>query len=75
MSHLLYPDDASALLILPCGNEGSFEYEVSKHHRNGIDPGQENRFFFEDEGHIRRLNTEQLSLLMKTWGFNLEKDF
>jgi SAM-dependent methyltransferase len=75
MSNLLNPYDASALLILPCGNEGSFEYEVSKHHRNGIDPGQESRFFFEDEGHVRRLTTKQTNLLMARHKFSLYRDY
>lgn len=67
--------ESSALLILPCGNEGSLEYQVSYMRTDGIDRNLENRFFFEDEGHVRRLNTKQLHLMMKSHGFNLQNGF
>lgn len=46
------------LHILPCGNAGSYEYEICKLKTRGIDPNSENRFFFEEPGHLRRLTTE-----------------
>lgn len=63
------------LHIFPCGNEDSYEYKVCKMRIDGINKEIENRFFFEDEGHIRRLTTEQTNLIMNECGFVLEKDF
>jgi SAM-dependent methyltransferase len=63
------------LHIFPCGNEDSFEYKVCKMKINGINGKMENRFFFEDEGHVRRLTTEQSNRLMSKYEFVLEEDF
>lgn len=63
------------LHIFPCGNENSIEYQVCKMRTDGINKEMENRFFFEDEGHVRRLTTEQTNILMKEYGFALENDF
>jgi SAM-dependent methyltransferase len=71
---LLKPQ-ASVLHIFPCGNEGSFEYNICIRRKDGINSAMENRFFFEDEGHIRRLTTLQTNDLMKPHDFALEKDF
>ena len=74
MNFLLKPI-SFVLHIFPCGNEGSFEYKVCKMRKDGINKKMENRFFFEDEGHIRRLTTEQTNELMYNYGFALEKAF
>jgi SAM-dependent methyltransferase len=66
---------ASIMHILPCGNENSFEYNFCKLRVEGMNPSMENRFFFEDEGHVRRLTTAKASDLIKVHGFSLEKDF
>ncbi|MFT7344475.1 MAG: trans-aconitate methyltransferase [Lentimonas sp.] len=63
------------LHIFPCGNEDSLEHKVCKMLSGGINKEMENRFYFEDEGHVRRLTTEQTNLLMKEFGFTLENDF
>lgn len=55
--------------------KGSCEYKVCKMRIDGINKEMENRFFFEDEGHVRRLTTEQTNLLMTEYGFALESDF
>ena len=34
----------------------------------------EGRFFFEDEGHVRRLDTEQMVRQLKPFGFSLVKE-
>jgi ubiquinone/menaquinone biosynthesis C-methylase UbiE len=71
-----YLKASSAMLhILPCGNEGSLEHRICLLRRDGIDPRLENRFFFEDEGHLRRLTTEQLSSLCARKGFALAKEY
>jgi trans-aconitate methyltransferase len=71
-----YAREASTMLhILPCGNEGSFEHSVCLLRRDGIDPRLENRWFFEDEGHVRRLTTEQLSESFRRHGFDLAAEY
>ena len=66
---------AFQLHILPCRNEGSFEYKVCQLKKNGIERDKENRFFFEEPGHLRRLNTNEFVEWEKKIGFVLEKDF
>ncbi len=45
--------ESSMLHFMPCGNEGSYEYNVCLLRSDGINTELENRFFFEDEGHVR----------------------
>ncbi len=71
----LLKGEAAILHILPCGNEGSFEHSVCLLRKDGIDPKLENRFFFEEVAHLRRLNTEQLSKLYREKGFFLAKQY
>jgi SAM-dependent methyltransferase len=61
--------------VLPCGNPGSFEYKVCKLVKNGIDPTMGNRFFFEDEGHLRRLTSEEMELLAKEKNFRVTEAY
>lgn len=63
------------LHILPCGNEGSYEYNICLLRKDGINKGLENRFFFEDEGHVRRLSTDEFCALCQTYKFQLQKEF
>ena len=63
------------LHFLPCGNPNSYEYNICTLRKDGINPKIGNRFFFEDEGHVRRLTTEEFRLIAKNIGFNLEKSF
>ncbi len=67
--------ESSIMHILPCGNENSFEYNLCQLRTDGFNPEMENRFFFEDEGHVRRLTTQRISDLLKVHGFTLERDF
>ena len=62
------------LHILPCGNLGSLEHKLALLAINGIDK-KNGRFFFEDSGHLRRLNTEQMNLLANRFGFHLCKEY
>lgn len=55
------------LHILPCGNPGSLEYRVAQFTKNGFE--HDGRFFFEEEGHLRRLTADDLEKLLK------ERDF
>ncbi len=59
------------LHILPCGNAGSYEYEICKLKTRGIDPNSENRFFFEEPGHLRRLSTEDFKIQESKIDFKL----
>jgi trans-aconitate methyltransferase len=63
------------LHILPCGNEGSFEFEICSLMNDGINQELENRFFFEEPGHLRRLNTQQFTAYENKIGFKLSQDF
>jgi SAM-dependent methyltransferase len=65
----------AVLHILPCGNEESFEHNVSILRKDGINPDLENRFFYEDEGHVRRLSTDQLSKLYQERKFQLRQAY
>ena len=66
---------ASSLHILPCGNQGSFEYKICLLRKDGIKKDMENKFYFEDMSHLRRLNTDQMSRFAIKYGFNLEVDY
>jgi SAM-dependent methyltransferase len=59
------------LHILPCGNAGSLEHQICLLRKDGIDLRLGNRFFFEDEGHVRRLTSAQLCRLCRERGFVL----
>ncbi len=61
--------------ILPCGNEGSLEHRVCLLRRDGIDDKLEGRFFYEDEGHVRRLTTKELQAICSARGFALSREF
>lgn len=63
------------LHILPCGNRDSFEYKICNIRVDGINSEMENRFFYEDKGHIRRLITDQALILFQACDFFLEKEF
>jgi SAM-dependent methyltransferase len=65
----------STMHVFPCGNEGSFEHRICTLRTDGINAAMENRFFFEDEGHVRRLTTDQTSAFMAEVGLNLELDY
>ena len=71
-----YVKPGGAMLhILPCGNEGSFGHHLARMRKQGINPQQGNRFFFEDEGHVRRMTTEELATVCAKHGFRLNSEF
>ncbi len=57
----LMSSTARGIHILPCGNEGSYLHGLALLRRDGIDVAMENRFFTDEEGHLRRLRTADLS--------------
>jgi 2-polyprenyl-3-methyl-5-hydroxy-6-metoxy-1,4-benzoquinol methylase len=71
----LLRDRAVMFHVLPCGNSGSLAHRFAELTRNGIDPNLEDRFFFEDEGHVRRLTSARLDESLKTHGFQLVKEY
>ncbi len=66
---------AAMLHICPCGNEGSLEDQISRMMKGGIDTTRENRRFFEEPGHLRRLTTNEVVNVVKDFGFQLTKDW
>lgn len=65
----------SMLHILPCGNRGSLEHRLCVLRSDGISSQRGNRFFFEDEGHLRRLSTNDLTRKAVTHGFDLARAY
>jgi len=74
MNDLLKPKSAM-LHLLPCGNVGSYEFNSCLLRKDGVNAEMENRFFFEDEGHVRRLTTDQFRKLCEKSGFELKQAF
>lgn len=66
---------SSMLHFLPCGNKGSYEWDICQLRTDGVDAGLGNRFFFEDEGHVRRLTTDEFCALSRSKGFELQREF
>lgn len=71
----LQTDRSYMLHILPCGNPGSFEYRIAAGTVCGIQKDKGNRFFFEDEGHLRRLTTADMVEMSNAAGFVLSKEW
>src|SRR3989344_4771341 len=68
-------NNASMLHILPCGNRDSFEWQICQLVNGGIDEKRGSAFFFEYEGHIRRMTTDSCRLEFQTFGFILTQSF
>ena len=68
-------ENAAILHVLPCGNAGSLEHTVCQLREDGVDPQRGNRCFFEEEGHVRRLTTSELSSEAAARGFRLAAEF
>ena len=63
------------LHILPCGNEGSFEHQLASLVKNDANSEKENCYFFEEPGHLRRLNTEKFTSIAAKYNFKLVIDY
>ena len=63
--------NSSQLHILPCRNEGSYEYKLSILKKNGIETDKDNRFFYEEAGHLRRLSTKEFANYESKFNFKL----
>jgi hypothetical protein len=62
---------AHGVHILPCGNEGSYQHALALLRRDGIDVSMGNRFFMDEEGHVRRLRTRDLTEAYAGFGYVL----
>ncbi len=67
--------EAKMLHILPCGNENSLEHRICSMYKEGINPELGNRFFFEEEGHLRRLTSKELIELFERFNFVNKKGY
>ncbi|MEX1189280.1 MAG: class I SAM-dependent methyltransferase [Bacteroidia bacterium] len=63
----LQASGAVMLHVLPCGNAGSLEHDLASTVPGGINKELGNRFYFEDIGHMRRINSDEMDAI-----FNLE---
>ena len=63
------------LHFLPCGNKGSYEFNLCKLRNDGINPKIGNRFFYEDEGHVRRLKSKEFIKLASMKKYRLKNGF
>lgn len=64
-------------LIFPCGNEGSFEESIVKLIKGGkeLSVNDETRFFYEDSGHLRRMESAKVIDLFRPHGLITYKEF
>jgi len=68
----LMQDTGYMFHILPCGDPGSFEYEMVQRIQGGINPQIGNRFHYEDIGHLRRLSTEDIGKSFARAGYKID---
>lgn len=66
---------STVIYVLPCGNAGSLEYNICQLHVDGVQQDEENRFFFEEPGHLRRLTSDRLIALYAPRGFSLAAEY
>lgn len=64
-------DAAWMVHVLPCGDAGSLEYHICAAREGGIESASGNRFFFEEEGHLRRLRTADIERAARPYGFDI----
>lgn len=74
MQQLLAPG-GFMLHVLPCANPGSFEYKINKMYNDKIAYKKEDRFFFEDPSHLRRLSTRDMVKLFAKQDVSLLEEY
>ena len=62
---------SSILHVLPCGNQGSFEYNLCMQRIDGVNRKPQDRFAFEEKSHLRRLTTKQMNDFAVQYNFEL----
>ncbi len=65
--------ESAMLHILPCGDPGSFEQRLCLARKEGFRTEIGQVFFFEEEGHLRRLDTDGLLRLWTPDGFRMAR--
>jgi len=65
---------SSVLHVLPCGNRDSFEYKLNLLRAEGAGRGEQDRFVFEDDSHLRRLTSHQMNNFAIGHGLSLSFD-
>jgi ubiquinone/menaquinone biosynthesis C-methylase UbiE len=60
--------------VMPCGNK-SFEYDLASSIPNGINKEIDNRFYYEDKGHLRRLTSNEMDNLVSAENYFPEKQW
>lgn len=61
--------------ILPCADPGSLEHSICLLRKDGFLGAKETRFFFDEEGHLRRLSTQGLADLWARTNLVLERAY
>ncbi|WP_416672251.1 methyltransferase domain-containing protein [Egbenema bharatensis] len=63
------------LHICPCGNQGSFEYNLCQLRKGGLRQHPKNTFFYEEPGHLRKLDSQQMRSLAGKYGFEVSLEY
>jgi len=66
---------SSVIHVMPCGNAGSFEFNLCQLHTDGVQRDAGNRFFFEEPGHLRRLSSDELIEQYRSRGFGIVAEY
>ncbi|MHB0937264.1 MAG: class I SAM-dependent methyltransferase [Armatimonadota bacterium] len=66
---------STIIYVLPSGNAGSLEFNICQLHVDGVQTDAENRFFYEEPGHLRRLTSDRLIALYAPRGFSLSAEY
>lgn len=61
------------LHALPCGNAGSLAHWLATSRPDGIDPTAGDRFYFEEDGHLRRLRSADLAARFAGHGLTVQR--
>ncbi len=69
---LLQKKNGIMLHVLPCGNEGSMEYKLAQSLPEGRDAELGNRFYFEDIGHLRRINSVNMDKVFEKENYSVK---
>ncbi|HEX6164386.1 MAG TPA: methyltransferase domain-containing protein, partial [Vicinamibacterales bacterium] len=56
------------LHVLPCGDDNTLERRICQLRFDGVDRRRGNRFFYEDEGHVRRMQSAEMNAVAERHG-------
>jgi SAM-dependent methyltransferase len=65
------------LLVMPCGNRGSFEERITRIIMGGKELSEigSTRFHYEDKGHLRRITSKDLIGCFDKYGLAIQKEY